>query len=195
MEKLPAQPFPRRVKQMSYMETMQEKMNKAIESLESNLKTIRTGRANPTILDRVEVEYYGSMMPINQLASISVVEGRQLMIKPFDKNMLKEIERSIAMADLGLVPQNDGNVVRIMIPPLTEDRRKSLTKDANKMGEEAKIAVRNIRRDAQNAAKKDKELTEDLKKQTQDDIQKATDEAVKKIDKIVDEKNKDILSV
>ncbi|MCI9292745.1 MAG: ribosome recycling factor [Erysipelotrichaceae bacterium] len=180
---------------MSYMETMQEKMNKAIESLESNLKTIRTGRANPTILDRVEVEYYGSMMPINQLASISVVEGRQLMIKPFDKNMLKEIERSIAMADLGLVPQNDGNVVRIMIPPLTEDRRKSLTKDANKMGEEAKIAVRNIRRDAQNAAKKDKELTEDLKKQTQDDIQKATDEAVKKIDKIVDEKNKDILSV
>ncbi len=89
---------------MSYMETMQEKMNKAIESLESNLKTIRTGRANPTILDRVEVEYYGSMMPINQLASISVVEGRQLMIKPFDKNMLKEIERSIAMADLGLVP-------------------------------------------------------------------------------------------
>lgn len=180
---------------MSYMETMQEKMNKALESLESNLKTIRTGRANPTILDRVEVEYYGSMMPINQLASISVVEGRQLMIKPFDKNMLKEIERSIAMADLGLVPQNDGNVVRIMIPPLTEDRRKSLTKDANKMGEEAKIAVRNIRRDAQNAAKKDKELTEDLKKQTQDDIQKATDEAVKKIDKIVDEKNKDILSV
>ncbi|MCI9524023.1 MAG: ribosome recycling factor [Erysipelotrichaceae bacterium] len=180
---------------MSYMETMQEKMNKAIESLESNLKTIRTGRANPTILDRVEVEYYGSMMPINQLASISVVEGRQLMIKPFDKNMLKEIERSIAMADLGLVPQNDGNVVRIMIPPLTEDRRKALTKDANKMGEEAKIAVRNIRRDAQNAAKKDKELTEDLKKQTQDDIQKATDEAVKKIDKIVDEKNKDILSV
>ena len=180
---------------MSYMETMQEKMNKAIESLESNLKTIRTGRANPTILDRVEVEYYGSMMPINQLASISVVEGRQLMIKPFDKNMLKEIERSIAMADLGLVPQNDGNVVRIMIPPLTEDRRKSLTKDANKMGDEAKIAVRNIRRDAQNAAKKDKELTEDLKKQTQDDIQKATDEAVKKIDKIVDEKNKDILSV
>ena len=160
---------------MSYMETMQEKMNKAIESLESNLKTIRTGRANPTILDRVEVEYYGSMMPINQLASISVVEGRQLMIKPFDKNMLKEIERSIAMADLGLVPQNDGNVVRIMIPPLTEDRRKSLTKDANKMGEEAKIAVRNIRRDAQNAAKKDKELTEDLKKQTQDYIHKATD--------------------
>lgn len=180
---------------MSYMETMQEKMNKAIENLESNLKTIRTGRANPTILDRVEVEYYGSMMPINQLASISVVEGRQLMIKPFDKNMLKEIERSIAMADLGLVPQNDGNVVRIMIPPLTEDRRKALTKDANKMGEEAKIAVRNVRRDAQNAAKKDKELTEDLKKQTQDDIQKATDEAVKKIDKIVDEKNKDILSV
>lgn len=180
---------------MSYMETMKEKMNKAIEALETNLKTIRTGRANPTILDRVEVEYYGSMMPINQLASISVVEGRQLMVKPFDKNMLKDIERAIAMADLGLVPQNDGNVVRIMIPALTEDRRKALTKDANKMGEDAKIAVRNIRRDAQNAAKKDKELTEDMKKQVQDDIQKATDEAVNNIDRIVDEKNKDILSV
>lgn len=180
---------------MSYMDTMNEKMNKALEALESNLKTIRTGRANPTILDRVEVEYYGSPMPLNQLASVSVVEGRQLMIKPFDKNMLKDVERAISMADLGLVPQNDGNVVRIMVPALTEDRRKELTKEASKMGEDAKIAIRNIRRDAQNASKKDKELTEDMKKQTSEDIQKATDEFTKKVDKIVDEKNKDIMSV
>ena len=180
---------------MSYMELMNDKMNKAVEALETNLKTIRTGRANPTILDRVELEYYGSMTPLNQLSSISVVEGRQLMIKPFDRNMLKEIERAIAMADLGLVPQNDGSVIRIMIPALTEDRRKELSKDAHKMGEEAKIAIRNIRRDAANAAKKDAELTEDLKKQAQDDIQKATDQFTAKVDKIVDEKCKDIMSV
>ena len=180
---------------MSYMDVMNDKMSKAVEALESNLKSIRTGRANPTILDRVELEYYGSMTPLNQLSSISVVEGRQLMIKPFDRNMLKEIERAIAMADLGLVPQNDGSVIRIMIPALTEDRRKELSKDAHKMGEDAKIAIRNIRRDAANAAKKDAELTEELKKQAQDDIQKATDQFTAKVDKIVDEKCKDIMSV
>ena len=180
---------------MSYMDLMNEKMNKAVEALESNLKTIRTGRANPTILDRVELEYYGSMTPLNQLSSISVVEGRQLIVKPFDRNMLKEVERAIAMADLGLVPQNDGNAIRIMIPALTEDRRKDLSKDAHKMGEDAKIAIRNIRRDALNGAKKDKELTEDLKKQAQEDIQKATDQFTKKVDAIVDEKCKDIMSV
>ncbi len=180
---------------MSYMDVMNDKMSKAVEALESNLKSIRTGRANPTILDRVELEYYGSMTPLNQLSSISVVEGRQLMIKPFDRNMLKEIERAVAMADLGLVPQNDGSVIRIMIPALTEDRRKELSKDAHKMGEDAKIAIRNIRRDAANAAKKDAELTEDLKKQAQDDIQKATDQFTAKVDKIVDEKCKDIMSV
>ncbi len=180
---------------MSYMDLMNEKMNKAVEALESNLKTIRTGRATPTIFDRVELEYYGSMTPLNQLSSISVVEGRQLMVKPFDRNMLKEVERAIAMADLGLVPQNDGNAIRIMIPALTEDRRKDLSKDAHKMGEDAKIAIRNIRRDALNGAKKDKELTEDLKKQAQEDIQKATDQFTKKVDAIVDEKCKDIMSV
>ncbi|MCI8541522.1 MAG: ribosome recycling factor [Erysipelotrichaceae bacterium] len=180
---------------MEYMNMMNDKMKKAIESLESNLRTIRTGRANPTILDRVELEYYGSMTPLNQLSSISVVEGRQLMIKPFDRTMLKEVERAVAMADLGLVPQNDGNVIRIMIPALTEDRRKELSKDAHRMGEDAKVAVRNIRRDALNAAKKDNELTEDLKKAAQDDIQKATDQFVKQIDTIVEAKCSDIMSV
>ena len=180
---------------MEYMDLMNDKMKKALESLEGNLRTIRTGRANPTILDRVELEYYGSMTPLNQLSSISVVEGRQLMIKPFDRNMLKEVERAVAMADLGLVPQNGGNVIRIMIPALTEDRRKELRKDAHRMGEDAKVAVRNIRRDALNAAKKDNELTEDLKKAAQEDIQKATDQFTKKIDTIVEEKCKDIMSV
>ncbi len=180
---------------MEYMNMMNDKMKKAIESLESNLRTIRTGRANPTILDRVELEYYGSMTPLNQLSSISVVEGRQLMIKPFDRTMLKEVERAVAMADLGLVPQNDGNVIRIMIPALTEDRRKELSKDAHRMGEDAKVAVRNIRRDTLNAAKKDNELTEDLKKAAQDDIQKATDQFVKQIDTIVEAKCSDIMSV
>ena len=180
---------------MEYMDLMNDKKKKALESLEGNLRTIRTGRANPTILDRVELEYYGSMTPLNQLSSISVVEGRQLMIKPFDRNMLKEVERAVAMADLGLVPQNDGNVIRIMIPALTEDRRKELRKDAHRMGEDAKVAVRNIRRDALNAAKKDNELTEDLKKAAQEDIQKATDQFTKKIDTIVEEKCKDIMSV
>lgn len=189
------QQYQRKVNSMSYMDVMNEKMNKAVEALESNLKTIRTGRANPTILDRVELEYYGSMTPLNQLSSISVVEGRQLMVKPFDRNMLKEVERAIAMADLGLVPQNDGQAIRIMIPALTEDRRKDLSKEAHKMGEDAKIAVRNIRRDALNGAKKDNELTEDLKKQAQEDIQKATDKFTKKIDAIIDEKCKDIMSV
>lgn len=180
---------------MSYMDTMMDKMEKSIETLESNLRTIRTGRANPTILDRVEVEYYGSMMPVNQVASIQVVEGRQLVIKPFDKGTLKDIDHAIGMANLGLVPQNDGTIIRISIPQLTEDRRKELSKEASKMAEEAKIAIRNLRRDANDAAKKDKELTEDTKKETQEEIQSITDEYTKKIDQITDAKIKDIMTV
>lgn len=179
----------------NYMDNMMERMEKALTSLESNLTTIRTGRANPTILDRVEIEYYGSMTPVNQVASISVVEGRQLVIKPFDKSSLKDIERAISMADLGIVPQSDGTIIRISIPALTEDRRKELCKSASKMAEEAKIAVRNIRRDANEAAKKDKELTEDTKKEAQDEIQSMTDDYIKKIDKTVDEKIKDVMSI
>lgn len=171
------------------------KMNKAIEALHSNLATIRTGRANPQILDRVHIDYYGSSTPVNQVSSTSVVEGRQLCIKPFDKSIMKEIEKAIEIADLGLVPQNDGTVIRINVPALTEDRRRELTKSANKMGEEAKIAVRNVRREANDAVKKDKELTEDQAKQANEKIQKLTDEYVKKIDTIVDEKSKEIMAV
>ncbi len=172
-----------------------EKMQKAIVNLESSLTTIRTGRANASILDQVQFEYYGSMTPIQQVASIQVVEGRQLLIKPYDKGTLKDIEKAIAMSDTGLVPQSDGTVVRINVPALTEERRKELSKSASKMGEEAKIAVRNIRRDANDSAKKNAELTEDMKKQTQEKIQKLTDDFTKKIDAIVDDKTKEIMSV
>lgn len=172
-----------------------EKMTKAIQSLESNLKSIRTGRANPTMLDRIEVEYYGSMTPINQVASISVVEGRQLVIKPFDKGLLKDIERAIGMSDLGIAPQNDGTLIRLMVPALTEERRTLLSKDASKMGEEAKVAIRNIRRDAMDSIKKDKELTEDMKKTNQEEIQKITDSFIKKVDTVIASKIEDIMSI
>lgn len=173
----------------------EERMEKAIVSLENALKTIRTGRANPAILDRVMVEYYGSEMPINQLAGISVLEGRQLVVKPYDKGVLKDMERAIAMCDLGVAPQNDGDLIRINIPPLTEDRRKEFAKDAHKFGEEAKVAVRMIRRDANDAIKKNKEFTEDEIKAGQDDVQKLTDQFIKKIDTVVEEKAKEIMSV
>lgn len=174
---------------------MKEKMNKAIESLENNLNTIRTGRANPNLLSRVEVEYYGSMSPVNQVASIQVVEGRQLLIKPFDRSLMSELEKAINSADLGVVAQNEGEALRINIPPLTEERRKEFTKEASKMGEDAKVVIRNIRRDENDLIKKDEELSEDMKKGAQDDVQKATDEYVKKIDEIVAVKVKDIMTI
>ena len=160
------------------LENARERMNKAIESLNSNLATIRTGRANPQMLEHVEVEYYGSPTPINQMASITVVEGRQLCIKPYDKSILKGIEKAINAANLGIAPQNDGEVIRLNVPTLTEETRKELTKTASKVGEEAKVAIRNIRRDANDAVKKNKELTEDMAKQANEKIQKLTDEFV-----------------
>ena len=173
----------------------EEKMEKAVASLEGALKTIRTGRANPAILDRVSVSYYGSEMPLNQLAGISVVEGRQLVVKPYDKSVLKEMERAISMCDLGVAPQNDGDVIRINIPPLTEERRKEFAKDAHKFGEEAKVAIRIARRDANDAIKKNKEFTEDEAKQGQEEVQKLTDRYIKKIDEVVEAKAKEILSI
>lgn len=171
------------------------KMEKAIDALHTSLKTIRTGMANSAILEHVQIEYYGSMTPINQVASVKIVEGRQLVIKPYDKSTLKGIERAISTSDIGLVPQSDGEVIRLNVPSLTEERRKSLSKDAHKMGEDAKIAIRNIRRDANDSAKKDKELTEDEKKEAQEAIQKVTDDFGKKIDKAVEEKAKEIMSI
>lgn len=180
---------------MELLDVTKHKMEKAVEKLDENLKTIRTGVANASLLEHVHFEYYGSETPINQVASIKVVEGRQLMIKPYDRSTLKDIERAIATSDTGLVPQSDGEVIRLNVPALTEERRKQLSKEADKMGEEAKIAVRNVRREANDAVKKDKELTEDDEKRMQEKVQRLTDEFAKKIEKEVSEKEKEIMKV
>ncbi|MBE6114337.1 MAG: ribosome recycling factor [Erysipelotrichaceae bacterium] len=172
-----------------------DKMTKAIASFEHELTTVRTGRANASLLDSVEVDYYGCPTPINQVGSISVVEGKQLVIKPFDKSILKDIETAIHKANIGIAPQNDGTVIRLNVPSLTEERRKELTKVVSKMAEEAKVAVRNVRRDGNDAVKKNKELTEDMQKDAQEKIQKKTDEFIKKIDSIAEAKQKEIMTV
>ncbi len=177
------------------LNTTTEKMNKAIEALKATLATINTGRATPLLLEKVQVEYYGSLMPVNQVASISVSEGRQLVIKPFDRSIIKDIEKAISQADLGFNVQNDGELIRINIPPLTQERRQEYAKVAHKYGEESKVAVRNIRRDANDAIKKNKELTEDQSKNGQEEVQKLTDEFIKKIDVLVKEKEKEITTI
>ena len=164
----------------------------------SELATIRAGRANPHVLDRIMVDYYGTPTPLQQVGNISVPEARIIVIQPWDKSMLKEIEKAINMSELGINPTNDGTVIRLVFPELTEERRKELTKDVKKKGEEAKIAIRNIRRDAMDLAKKlekSSEITEDdLARQTKD-IQDLTDHMCEKIDKSVSEKNKELLTV
>ena len=183
---------------MEILKQTEEKMNKAITVLEADLKTIRTGVAHASLLDHVQFEYYGSMTPINQVASVKVVEGRQLLIKPYDRNTLKDIERAIQTSDTGLVPQSDGEVIRLNVPALTEERRKELAKSAHKMGEDAKIAIRNIRRDAMDTAKKSekaKEITEDDLKDLENNIQKVTDDAVKEADRLASIKEKELLDI
>ena len=177
------------------LEITEEKMMGAIDNLESNLRQIRTGRASSQMLEKVQVEYYGAMTPINQMAQISVVEGTQLVIKPYDRSIVKDVAHAISAANLGLNPQAEADVIRIQVPQLTEDRRKELAKDAQKYAEEAKVAIRNCRRDANDAIKKDKELTEDDKKQTLDDSQKLTDKYIKEIETICEAKKKEILNV
>lgn len=175
-----------------------EKMHKTHDNLMSELATIRAGRANPHVLDRISVDYYGTPTPLQQVGNISVPEARMIVIQPWDKTMLKEIEKAINMSDLGINPTNDGTVVRLVFPELTEERRKELTKEVKKKGEEAKIAIRNIRRDAMDLAKKlekSSEITEDdLARQTKD-IQELTDHMCEKIDRSVAEKNKELLTV
>lgn len=173
----------------------QERMGKSIESLKNSLATLRTGRANAQMLSGIDVDYYGSPTPINQIASISIPEPRQLLIKPYDKNDVKSIVSAIHSSDLGINPINEGTQVRLIIPALTEDRRRDIVKQAKKYGEEAKVAIRNIRRDYMDLVKLDEEMSEDLQKRVQDDIQKVTDEASKKIDTIVSEKEKEIMTV
>lgn len=173
----------------------QEKMNKSIEVLRSTLATLRTGKASPALLNNLEIDYYGSMTPVNQISSISVPEPRQLLIKPYDKNDVKAIVSAINASDLGLNPINEGTQVRLMIPVLTEDRRRDITKQAHKYGEETKVSIRNIRRDFVDLAKDDETMSEDYQKRLLDDIQKVTDEAIKAVDAIIAEKDKELMSL
>lgn len=177
------------------IEQTKSKMSKSTESFESELATVRTGIASASILDRIEVMYYGFKTPLNQVASVSVPEPRMLLIKPYEKGTLKDIEKSIVEANMGLTPNNDGNVIRIIIPALTEERRKELCKQVSRYTEDAKVSIRNIRRDANDSIKKNKEISEDSRKGLEEDIQKLTDEFIKKIDAIAKEKEKDIMSI
>ncbi|MCF0246667.1 MAG: ribosome recycling factor [Ileibacterium sp.] len=178
-----------------YLEEAEMRMMDVIENLEGNMKTIRTGRASAGMLDRVRVDYYGEMTPINQMAKISVLEGTQLVIKPYDRSMVKQINHAISAANLGVTPQAEADCIRINVPPLTQDRRKQLAKEAKKYGDEAKVAIRNIRRDANDDIKKDKEVSEDTQKEWLDNCQKLTDKYIKKTDSIVEAKEKDLLSI
>lgn len=180
------------------MQTATDKMKKAEEALQRQLGQIRAGRANASLLDRVSVNYYGAPTPINQLASIAIPEARVIMITPFDKTTLKEIEKAILASDIGLNPANDGTVIRLVIPQLTEDRRKELAKEVKKEAETAKVAVRNARRDAMDDYKKQQkngDITEDDLRNMEKDVQTLTDKNIEQIDAIVAEKEKELLEV
>ena len=172
-----------------------ELMDKAIANFQENLKKVRTGRANPNMLDKIMVDYYGSPTPINQIASIVVQEGKTIVIKPFDRNSVKDIEKAINMSDLGLPPQNGGDVIRVTVPALTEETRKGFCKDVDKMAEETKVAIRNARRDINDEVKKDKTIPEDMSKSYLEDIQKATDDAIKNVENIAAAKQKEIMTI
>ena len=174
------------------------KMTKSYNNLLEEFGAIRAGRANPHVLDRITVEYYGTPTPLQQVGNVTVPEPRMIQIQPWDASLIKEICKAIQTSDLGINPNTDGKVIRLVFPELTEERRKELVKDVKKKGEASKVAVRNIRRDAMDEAKKqekDKEITEDQLKSLEKDIQKATDDAVKKIDSMTAEKEKELLTV
>lgn len=171
------------------------KMEKAVSIFEESLKNVRTGRASPSLLDHVNVDYYGMPTPLNQIAGISVVEGKQLVIKPFDPNSLKNIEKAIFEANINITPINDGTMIRLNVPTLTEETRKEMVKIVHKDAEEAKINIRNIRREQNDAVKKDDSLTEDLEKDGLERIQKLTDDFIKKIDEISAVKAKEVMTV
>lgn len=178
-----------------YLSETKEKMEKARLAFANQLSMVRSGQANASLLDSVRVDYYGEPTPLNQICAISVVEGKQLLVKPFDPSSLKSIEKAIFEANLNLTPMNDGVVIRINVPQLTEEVRKNLVKQVNKQAEEAKVQIRNIRRDQNDAVKKGKELTEDIEKDTLEKIQKITDDFIKKIDEMAQTKGKEILKV
>lgn len=177
---------------------IEEKMNKTVNALAESLAEVRAGRANPAILNKVKIDYYGTPTPINQVAGISVPEARLIVIQPWDASILKEIEKEILKSEIGINPNNDGKVIRLAFPELTEERRKELVKDIKKMGEESKVAIRSIRRDGIDEAKakqKNSEITEDDLKVAEDQIQKLTDKKVAEIDNMVATKEKEIMSV
>lgn len=176
----------------------EQKMKKTCDALNASLATIRAGRANSAVLDQIQVEYYGTPTPVQQLASVSAPDPRSLMITPWDKSVLKAIEKAVLASDLGINPQNDGHVIRLVFPPLTEERRKDLVKQTKKYGEDAKVAVRNIRRDAIDKFKKQQkanEMTEDDYKIAEKDMQKLTDDFTKEIDKIISAKEKELTEI
>ena len=177
---------------------IEERMEKTISVLEENFAEIRAGRANPTILNKIKVDYYGVPTPVNQVAGISVPEPRMILIQPWDISILKEIEKAILTSDIGINPNNDGKVIRLTFPELTEERRKEIVKELKKLTEESKISIRSIRRDAMDIAKKEQKdgnMTEDEEKQAEDKIQKLTDKKIAIIDEISAKKEKDIMSV
>ena len=177
---------------------MEDSMNKSVNALAKEYAAIRAGRANPAVLDRVLVDYYGAPTPINQLAAVSVSEARTLVIQPWDLSVLKDIEKAIQTSDVGINPQNDGKMLRLVFPPLTEDRRREIVKDIAKMGEDSKVSIRTIRRDTIDKLKKmkkDSEITEDDLKQSEKQVQDLTDKFCKEIDQLSSDKQKEIMSL
>ena len=179
------------------LQQFDSKMKKTCEHLEAEFSTIRAGRANPHVLDKIKVNYYGSPTPIQQVGNITVPEPRMIQIAPWEKSLIKEIEKAIMASDVGITPSNDGNVIRLVFPEVTEERRKALVKDVKKKGEESKVAVRNIRRDGNDAFKKmaKEDVSEDEIKELENELQKLTDKYIKEVDKLVEEKYKEIMTV
>ena len=182
---------------MQDIKIYEDKMNKSLDALLSEFGTIRAGRANPHVLDKIKVDYYGSPTPLQQVGNISVPEPRMIVIQPWERSLLKPIEKAIQVSDLGINPTNDGSVIRLVFPELTEERRKELVKEVKKKGEAAKVAIRNIRRDANEAFKKleKEDVSEDEIKKLSEEIQKQTDKRIKEIDQSVEVKSKEILTV
>ena len=183
---------------MENIKDIEGRMQKSVDNLKEEYETIRAGRANPHILDRLRVDYYGTPTPIQQVANVSVPEARMIQIQPWEASLIKDIEKAILVSDLGLTPNNDGKTIRLVFPELTEDRRKELAKDIKKKGDNAKVAIRNIRRDANDAIKKENkagDISDDEAKNSEDEIQKITDKYIAMIDSAIDDKTKEILTV
>jgi ribosome recycling factor len=184
------------MKVQEIIKSARTRMSKSIQALETEFATIRTSRATPALVENIKVEYYGSQVPLKQIASITIPEARMIVIQPWDPNALSEIEKAILKSELGVTPNNDGKIIRIILPPLTEERRQELVKLVKKLAEEAKIAIRNIRRDANEEVRKlekDSEITEDDRYRAEEEIQKLTDEFIEKVEKVLEIKEQEVL--